>query len=89
MFRAKESGHPGAGGGGERPNRVDEKKVATLIGEKISRADADLVSEGTGFAIGGVPPVGHARPPITLIDEDLQNSRRSGRRRELRMRCSS
>ena len=52
-------------------NRVDEKKVAALIGEKIGRADAEFVREATGFAIGGVPPVGHATPPLTLIDEDL------------------
>ena len=52
-------------------NRVDEKKVAALIGEKIGRADAEFVREATGFAIGGVPPVGHATPPFTLIDEDL------------------
>ena len=52
-------------------NRVDEKKVAALIGEKIGRADAEFVREATGFAIGGVPPVGHATPPLTLIDEGL------------------
>jgi len=52
-------------------NRVDEKKVAALIGEKISRADAEFVREHTGFAIGGVPPLGHASAPITLIDADL------------------
>jgi prolyl-tRNA editing enzyme YbaK/EbsC (Cys-tRNA(Pro) deacylase) len=52
-------------------NRVDEKKVAALIGERIGRADAEFVREATGFAIGGVPPVGHASAPKTLIDEDL------------------
>ena len=52
-------------------NRVDEKKVAALIGKKIGRADAEFLREATGFAIGGVPPVGHATPPLTLIDEDL------------------
>jgi prolyl-tRNA editing enzyme YbaK/EbsC (Cys-tRNA(Pro) deacylase) len=70
LFRARESGRPVlvvASG----VNRVDEKKVAALIGEKIARADADFVREKTGFAIGGVPPVGHAEPPLTLIDEDL------------------
>ena len=44
---------------------VDEKKVAALIGEKIGRADADFVREKTGFAIGGVPPVGPL-PSATL-----------------------
>jgi len=52
-------------------NRVDETKVAEAIGETIARADADFVREATGFAIGGVPPVGHATPPIVLIDESL------------------
>jgi prolyl-tRNA editing enzyme YbaK/EbsC (Cys-tRNA(Pro) deacylase) len=52
-------------------NRVDEKKIAALTGEKIARADADFVREQTGFAIGGVPPVAHAREPIVLLDRDL------------------
>lgn len=52
-------------------NRVDEKKVAALLGEKIERATADFVRAKTGFAIGGVPPVGHVEPPVVLIDEDL------------------
>lgn len=54
-------------------NRVDEKKVAQAIGEKITRADADFVRAKTGYAIGGVPPVGHLSPPIVLLDEDLLN----------------
>jgi prolyl-tRNA editing enzyme YbaK/EbsC (Cys-tRNA(Pro) deacylase) len=53
-------------------NRVDEKKVQTLLGQRISRADADFVRDRTGFAIGGVPPVGHASRPVVLIDRDLQ-----------------
>jgi prolyl-tRNA editing enzyme YbaK/EbsC (Cys-tRNA(Pro) deacylase) len=53
------------------PNRVDTGKVAALLGEKIARADADFVREKTGFAIGGVPPVGHAQPPVVYIDNDL------------------
>jgi prolyl-tRNA editing enzyme YbaK/EbsC (Cys-tRNA(Pro) deacylase) len=52
-------------------NRVNEKKIATLISEPISKADADFVREKTGFAIGGVPPVGHAQPIQIFIDEDL------------------
>ena len=70
VFRAKQSGRPVlviASGA----NRVDEKKVGRLIGEKISRATPDFVREKTGFAIGGVPPVGHLELPITLIDRDL------------------
>lgn len=53
-------------------NRVDEKKVRSLIGEPVKKADADFVRQETGFAIGGVPPLGHAHAPIILIDEDLQ-----------------
>lgn len=53
-------------------NRVDEKKVAALLGQKISRADAAFVLDRTGFAVGGVPPVGHATPPVVFLDRDLQ-----------------
>lgn len=53
-------------------NRVDDKAVARLLGRKIKRADADFVREKTGFAIGGIPPVGHITPAITLLDEDLR-----------------
>ena len=53
-------------------NRVDEKKVRALLGEKIERADADFVRTTTGYAIGGVPPVDHATPPVVLIDRDLE-----------------
>jgi len=70
LFRAKVSGRPVlvvASG----VNRVDEKAVAALIGETIGRADADFVREATGFAIGGVPPLGHVIAPLALIDEDL------------------
>ena len=52
-------------------NRVDPAKAEALLGEAIGRADADFVRAATGFAIGGVPPLGHDRPLVTLIDEDL------------------
>jgi len=52
-------------------NRVDEKKLRELAGEKIEKPDAEFVRSQTGFVIGGVPPVGHAQPLITFIDEDL------------------
>jgi prolyl-tRNA editing enzyme YbaK/EbsC (Cys-tRNA(Pro) deacylase) len=38
---------------------------------KLGRADADWVRQVTGFAIGGVAPVGHVAPPMVLLDEDL------------------
>ena len=50
--------------------RVDEKKVEAHVG-KIGRADAGFVKDRTGFSIGGVSPVAHATPPVTLIDRDL------------------
>lgn len=50
--------------------RVDEKKVAGLVGP-IGRADADFVKAKTGYSIGGVAPLGHATPPVTLIDREL------------------
>ncbi len=52
-------------------NRVDEARIAQLLGEPIERATPDFVRERTGFAIGGVAPVGHATPPVTFIDADL------------------
>ncbi len=70
VFRGSESGRPVlviASGA----NRVDETRVAALIGETIGKADAAFVRETTGFAIGGVPPVGHRTAMTTLIDEDL------------------
>ena len=53
------------------PNRVDEKKIGALVGEKITKPDADFVRQHTGFSIGGVPPVGLKQPITTFIDEDL------------------
>jgi len=52
-------------------NRVDEAKVAAQVGEPIGKADAAFVRECTGYAIGGIPPLGHARPLTTLVDRDL------------------
>ena len=51
--------------------RVDEKKVAALTGA-IGRADAEFVKRRTGFSIGGVAPLAHTEPPLTLIDRELQ-----------------
>ena len=52
-------------------NRVSEPKIEHLVGEPIGKANADFVRQQTGFAIGGVPPVGHANPLQTFIDRDL------------------
>jgi len=70
IFRGKESGKPilvltsGA-------NRVDEKLIAQHATEAIGRADADFVRTVTGFAIGGVPPIGHAQKMETYLDDDF------------------
>lgn len=70
IFRGRDSGKPilvltsGA-------NRVNEKRIAEYAGEHIGRADADFVRAVTGFAIGGVPPLGHAQEMETYLDEDL------------------
>jgi prolyl-tRNA editing enzyme YbaK/EbsC (Cys-tRNA(Pro) deacylase) len=70
IFKGRESGKPilvltsGA-------NRVDEKRISAYAGEAIGRADADFVRAVTGFAIGGVPPVGHLQEMETYLDEDF------------------
>jgi prolyl-tRNA editing enzyme YbaK/EbsC (Cys-tRNA(Pro) deacylase) len=52
-------------------NRVDEVRLGALIGEPVDKPDADYVRQVTGYAIGGVPPLGHATPLLTFLDEDL------------------
>ncbi|NWG35681.1 MAG: YbaK/EbsC family protein [Chloroflexi bacterium] len=70
IFKGKVSGKPiivltsGA-------NRVDEKRIAEYAGEAIGKADADFVRAVTGFAIGGVPPIGHLQKIETFMDEDF------------------
>ena len=70
IFRGKASGKPilvltsGV-------NRVDEKRISGYAGESISRADADFVRAVTGYAIGGVPPIGHNEKMETYLDEDF------------------
>jgi prolyl-tRNA editing enzyme YbaK/EbsC (Cys-tRNA(Pro) deacylase) len=70
IFRATESDRPVlvlASGA----NRVDEQRIAALLSEPVARADADFVRERTGYAIGGVPPVGHLETMPAFIDQDL------------------
>ena len=70
VFRGAESGKPylmlvsGA-------NRLNETDVGAALGESLARPDAAYVREVTGFAIGGIPPLGHATPMLVFIDEDL------------------
>lgn len=71
VFRGRESGRAVvvvASGA----NRVDEAKVSAAVGEALARADADFVRSTTGFAIGGVAPIGHAQAVKLLLDKDLQ-----------------
>jgi prolyl-tRNA editing enzyme YbaK/EbsC (Cys-tRNA(Pro) deacylase) len=53
-------------------NRVSETKVAAALGEPLARADAVFVRAATGYAIGGVAPIGHSQPVKLLLDRDLQ-----------------
>lgn len=53
-------------------NKVDEKKIRALLGEKIERASPDFVKEMTGFEVGGVPPLAHAQACTVYLDEDLK-----------------
>ncbi len=70
IFKGKRSGKPilvltsGA-------NRVDEKRISEYAGEPIGKADAEFARAVTGFAIGGVPPIGHAQAMETYLDEDF------------------
>ncbi len=52
-------------------NRLNEKGVAGIVGEALTRPDATYVRDVTGFAIGGIPPFAHASPMTVFIDEDL------------------
>jgi prolyl-tRNA editing enzyme YbaK/EbsC (Cys-tRNA(Pro) deacylase) len=71
VFRGAESGAPVlvlVSG----DNRADEARVGAEVGEPVGRADAEWVREVTGYAIGGVPPIGHPAPVRTLIDDGLE-----------------
>ena len=52
-------------------NRVDAAKISALLGLPIKRADANFVRDATGFAVGGVSPVGFTSPPLLVFDQDL------------------
>lgn len=52
-------------------NRVDPARAAAALGLALGRADAAFVQEATGFAIGGVAPIGHLHQPLLVLDEDL------------------
>jgi len=70
VFRGEISGTPVlAMSSGAR--RVDLQRLAALAGEPIGKADAQYVREHTGFAIGGVAPLGHARALRTFVEQSL------------------
>jgi len=52
-------------------NTVDPVRIAALVGEATARADAAFVRQATGFAIGGVAPLGHTAAVLCAIDQDL------------------
>jgi prolyl-tRNA editing enzyme YbaK/EbsC (Cys-tRNA(Pro) deacylase) len=52
-------------------NRVNESRIAEAAGEVLGKADAEFVRKRVGYAIGGIPPLGHDVPLVTFIDEDL------------------
>ena len=52
-------------------DRVDESRLAEVVGEQVEQATGKFVRARTGFAIGGVPPVGHTQPLVTYLDEHL------------------
>lgn len=70
VFRGKQSGK-GIFVAASGANRVNEKRLKELAGEGIERATPDFVRETTGFAIGGVSPVGHLQQMESYIDQDL------------------
>ncbi len=74
VFRGRSSGRPllalVAG-----DHRLDEGWMARFTGEPIERADPEFVRSASGFAIGGVPPLGHPAPLATFIDYDLLERR--------------
>ena len=51
--------------------RVAQDRAELALGTRLARADADWVRAATGFAVGGVAPVGHVTPPLLLLDEGL------------------
>ena len=52
-------------------NRLDEGRLAAVAGDPVAKADADTARTATGYAIGGVPPFGHATEVPVFMDRDL------------------
>ena len=73
VFRAGKSGASAVLVLTSGANRVDEEAMSRRVGKRIMMADPKFVRENTGFAIGGVPPVGHTIPLQTFIDRSLMD----------------
>lgn len=69
VFRAPAAGAVMVVAAGDR--RVDEARIGAALGEPIRRADPAFVREATGYAIGGIPPLGHATPVVLFVDDSL------------------
>jgi len=52
-------------------NTVNEWRIGVLLKETLEKAPPTFVREHAGYAVGGIPPLGHAKPMETFIDEDL------------------
>jgi prolyl-tRNA editing enzyme YbaK/EbsC (Cys-tRNA(Pro) deacylase) len=52
-------------------NRLDEGRLAAVAGAPVTKADAQVARDATGYAIGGVPPFGHATELPVFMDRDL------------------
>jgi prolyl-tRNA editing enzyme YbaK/EbsC (Cys-tRNA(Pro) deacylase) len=52
-------------------NRLDERRLAALAGDPVTKADAEVARGATGYAIGGVPPFGHVSDVPVFMDRDL------------------
>ncbi len=72
IFRGEATGHVvlflTAGG-----NRVDDAKASAVAGQPLGKADADLIRAETGFAIGGVSPIGHLTPVTAYLDPKVMS----------------
>jgi prolyl-tRNA editing enzyme YbaK/EbsC (Cys-tRNA(Pro) deacylase) len=69
VFRAASGGAVMVVAAGDR--RVDEARLGVSLGEPIGRADPAFVRQATGYAIGGIPPLGHAEPITLFVDASL------------------
>ena len=72
IFRDRISGNPVlviASGS----NRVSTSKIESVLDVRLDKADPDFVKARVGYAIGGVPPVAHLEPLLTILDPDLKN----------------